>query len=131
MGCCLVHVQMAPKHTHNVTRQIEIYILQCILSDFFAIDFDDEILKSFYGDDIRILTDTPVDSVGESYPGEPLRPGDDSNSVKVIQTELNRIAQNYPAIPKIRLENGFYGVDTEDAVRAFQRIFSLPGLSSH
>ena len=85
-----------------------------------------EILKSFYGDDIRILTDTPVDSVGESYPGEPLRPGDDSNSVKVIQTELNRIAQNYPAIPKIRLENGFFGVDTEDAVRAFQRIFSLP-----
>ena len=85
-----------------------------------------EILKSFYGDDIRILTDTPVDSVGESYPGEPLRLGDDSNSVKVIQTELNRIAQNYPAIPKIRLENGFFGVDTEDAVRAFQRIFSLP-----
>ena len=32
-----------------------------------------EILKSFYGDDIRILTDTPVDSVGESYPGDPLR----------------------------------------------------------
>lgn len=85
-----------------------------------------EILKSFYGDDILILTDTPVTSVGESYPGEPLRPGDDSNSVKVIQTELNRIAQNYPAIPKIRLENGFYGVDTEDAVRAFQRIFRCP-----
>ena len=85
-----------------------------------------EILKSFYGDDIRILTDTPVDSVGESYPGEPLRLGDDSNSVKVIQTELNRLAQNYPAIPKIRLENGFFGVDTEDAVREFQRIFSLP-----
>ena len=85
-----------------------------------------EILQRFYGDDISILTDTPVTYPGESYPGEPLRLGDDSNSVKVIQTELNRISQNYPAIPKIRAENGLFGLDTEEAVRAFQKIFSLP-----
>ena len=85
-----------------------------------------EILQRYYGEDIGILTDTPVASVGESYPGTPLRPGDDSNSVKIIQTELNRISDNYPAIPKIRLENGLFGVDTENAVRAFQRIFELP-----
>ena len=85
-----------------------------------------EILQRFYGEDIGILTDTPVESVGESYPGEPLRLGDDSNSVKIIQTELNRISDNYPAIPKIRLENGLFGVDTENAVRAFQEIFGLP-----
>lgn len=85
-----------------------------------------EILQRFYGEDISILTDTPVASVGESYPGEPLRLGDDSNSVKIIQTELNRISDNYPAIPKIRLENGLFGVDTENAVRAFQEIFGLP-----
>ena len=85
-----------------------------------------EILQRYYGEDIGILTDTPVASVGESYPGTPLRPGDDSNSVKIIQTELNRISENYPAIPKIRLENGLFGADTENAVRAFQRIFELP-----
>lgn len=85
-----------------------------------------EILQRFYGEDISILTDTPVASVGESYPGEPLRLGDDSNSVKIIQTELNRISDNYPAIPKIRVENGLFGLDTENAVRAFQGIFELP-----
>lgn len=85
-----------------------------------------QILRRYYGDDIEIRTDTPVVSRGESYPGAPLGPGDDSNSVKIIQTELNRIGRNYPAIPRIRLENGFYGVDTEEAVREFQSIFSLP-----
>ena len=85
-----------------------------------------EILQRFYGGDISILTDTPVASVGESSPGEPLRLGDDSNSVKIIQTELNRISDNYPDIPKIRVENGLFGLDTENAVRAFQEIFGLP-----
>ncbi len=85
-----------------------------------------EILQTYYGEDISILTDTPVEAVGESYPGTPLRLGDARNEVKIIQTQLNRISENYPAIPKIRLENGLFGTDTEDAVRAFQRIFSLP-----
>ena len=85
-----------------------------------------EILQRFYGGDISILPDPPVASVGESSPGEPLRLGDDSNSVKIIQTELNRISDNYPAIPKIRVENGLFGLDTENAVRAFQEIFGLP-----
>lgn len=85
-----------------------------------------EILQRFYGDNISVLTDTPVQSVGESYPGTPLRLGDIYNEVKIIQTELNRIAQNYPAIPLIRNENGSFGTDTEAAVRKFQEIFSLP-----
>ncbi len=85
-----------------------------------------EILQTYYGDNISILTDTPVQNIAESYPGTPLRLGDVSNEVKIIQTQLNRISQNYPAIPKIRLENGLFGSDTEEAVRSFQEIFSLP-----
>lgn len=85
-----------------------------------------EILQRYYGYDINIMRDTPVESVGESYPGSPLRLGDSGNSVKIIQTELNRIARNYPAIPKIAQENGNFGVDTENAVRKFQEVFSLP-----
>ncbi len=85
-----------------------------------------QILQNFYGDNISILTDTPVTSFGESYPGTPLRLGDDSNNVKIIQTELNRIRENYPAIPEIENENGLFGIDTENAVRSFQEIFSLP-----
>lgn len=84
-----------------------------------------EILQRFYGDDINIVTNAPVEEITESYPGVPLKLGDTGNNVKVIQTELNRISQNYPAIPKIAEENGIFGVDTQDAVRKFQQIFYL------
>ena len=39
--------------------------------------------------------------------------------------ELNRIAQNYPAIPKLAVVDGIYGSRTEAAVRKFQEIFGL------
>lgn len=84
-----------------------------------------EILQNYYGKDINIVTNAPVQDVTESYPGVPLKLGDTGNNVKVIQTELNRISQNYPAIPKIAEENGIFGVDTENAVRKFQEIFYL------
>jgi peptidoglycan hydrolase-like protein with peptidoglycan-binding domain len=45
--------------------------------------------------------------------------------VVVVQVELNRIAQNYPAIPKITNVDGIYGSRTEASVRAFQEIFDL------
>jgi peptidoglycan hydrolase-like protein with peptidoglycan-binding domain len=43
----------------------------------------------------------------------------------VIQVALNRISQNYPAIPKIPTVDGVFGSRTEAAVTAFQRIFGL------
>ena len=43
----------------------------------------------------------------------------------VIQVELNRISQNYPAIPKIENVDGIFGSRTEASVRAFQEIFDL------
>lgn len=84
-----------------------------------------EILTRYYGDDINLVENAPVAEVGESYPGVPLRVGAAGNNVKVIQTELNRIARNYPAIPRIAYENGVFGTDTEAAVRKFQEIFDL------
>ena len=84
-----------------------------------------EILQNYYGTDIGIVENAPVAEIEESYPGVPLRIGDSGNNVKIIQTELNRIARNYPAIPKIAEENGVFGVDTEAAVRKFQQIFEL------
>ena len=52
--------------------------------------------------------------------------GSSGNDVKTVQTRLNRISRNYPAIPKIKLIDGIYASDTADAVEAFQEIFSLP-----
>jgi len=45
--------------------------------------------------------------------------------VRVIQEQLNAISNNYPAIPKIRVD-GIYGEQTRNAVQTFQRIFGLP-----
>lgn len=84
-----------------------------------------DILRRYYGDDINIVENAPVGEITESYPGVVLRIGTTGNDVKIIQTELNRIAENYPAIPHIAYENGVFGVDTEAAVRKFQEIFSL------
>ncbi len=84
-----------------------------------------QILQYYYGDDIRIVSDVPVADVRDSYPGEPLRLGSVGNDVKNLQIRLNRISQNYPAIPKIYPTDGIFAKETEDAVRAFQAIFSL------
>lgn len=43
----------------------------------------------------------------------------------MIQEQLNRIAQNFPAIPKVTAD-GVFGEATAEAVKAFQRIFNLP-----
>ncbi len=82
-----------------------------------------EILRRYYGD-INIVENAPVADVEESYPGTPLVVGDSGNNVKIIQTQLNRIARNYPAIPTVE-ENAIFDVDTENAVRKFQEIFNL------
>ena len=84
-----------------------------------------EILRFYYGDDIEIVTNAPMAGITESYPGTPLRVGSRGPDVTVVQTSLNRISQNYPAIPKINPVDGIFGPQTEAAVKAFQQIFSL------
>ncbi len=83
------------------------------------------ILQYYYGDNIGIVENAPIRPYIESYPGFPLRVGSAGNEVKTAQVELNRIGQNYPAIPRISSPDGFFGVETERAVKEFQRIFNL------
>ena len=83
-----------------------------------------EILQSYYGD-VEIVPNAPIQGIVSSYPGTPLRRGTTGPSVVTIQTELNRISQNYPAIPKIPVVDGIFGSRTEAAVRKFQEVFNL------
>ena len=83
------------------------------------------ILQRYYGDNIELVSDTPVRGVRASYPGAPVRRGDAGEPVEVIQSSLNRISQDYPAIPKIYPVDGVFGSATENAVRKFQQIFNL------
>ena len=66
-----------------------------------------------------------VEGVPVSFSGENLQMGSTGEDVRVIQTQLNRIADNFPSIPKVAVD-GVYGNETRLAVEAFQRIFNLP-----
>ncbi len=84
-----------------------------------------EILKYYYGEEVEIVTGAPVEEIIPSYSGTALRLGDVGQDVTVVQASLNRISQNYPAIPKISPVNGVFNTQTENAVKEFQRVFKL------
>ena len=84
-----------------------------------------QILRNSYGNNIEIVNDAPIQGLVISYSGTPLRQGSRGPNVVVVQTALNRVSQNYPAIPKISPVDGIFGPQTEAAVRRFQQIFGL------
>ena len=83
-----------------------------------------QILRNYYGN-IETVINAPIRGITSSYPGTALRRGSTGPNVVVIQVELNRISQNYPAIPKVPEVDGIFGSRTEASVRAFQEIFDL------
>lgn len=83
-----------------------------------------QILRYYYGN-VGIVENVPVRSNIESYPGRPLKFGSAGEDVRTIQLQLNRIAQNYPAIPRINSNDGIFARQTENAVKKFQEIFNL------
>lgn len=84
-----------------------------------------EIIRYYYGNDMYINTATQISGVPSSFPGYDLQRGSSGEKVRQLQNQLNRIAQNYPAIPKVQAD-GIYGSQTVDAVKTFQRVFGLP-----
>lgn len=84
-----------------------------------------EIIRYYYGNNMFINSTSYISGVPSSYPGYDLTVGSRGVKVMQIQQQLNRIAQNYPAIPKIAAD-GIFGVDTKRAVEVFQGIFLLP-----
>lgn len=85
-----------------------------------------DILTYYYGNDINLVNNAPVRPNIPSFPGESLKIGSGGTDVNRIELQLNRIAANYPAIPKIYPVDVTYDIKTADAVREFQRIFNLP-----
>lgn len=84
-----------------------------------------EIIKHYFGYDKELVRATSIEGIPESYPGSPLRLNDENENVKVIQKQLNRISQNFPAIPKIPVTDGKFDKNTENAVKVFQKVFNL------
>lgn len=84
-----------------------------------------EILQYYYGQDIDIVRAREIRARTPSYPGTPLTEGMVSNDVQTVQIQLNRISQNFPAIPKLPDADGIYDARTAEAVRVFQSVFDL------
>lgn len=83
-----------------------------------------EILQSYFGDDIDIVTNVPVGET-PSAPLIPLQLGQIGPNVELLQRRINRISANFPAIPKIYPINGVFDTATEKAVKKFQEVFDL------
>ena len=84
-----------------------------------------EILRYYYGDDMYINSAEEISGIPASWPGETLDIGSRGQKVEQLQEQLNAISNNYPLIPKIRVD-GIYGEETQRAVEIFQDIFGRP-----
>ena len=84
------------------------------------------ILKYYYGDSIQLVQDAEISPFMESFPGVTLSIGDAGDMIRLLKVQLNRIGQNYPAIPALIHDTIYYDVEMENAVRVFQKTFSLP-----
>ncbi len=84
-----------------------------------------EILRYYYGEDVYINTATEVSGVPTSWPGVLIATGSTGEFVRVIQEQINAIANAYPLIPKVAVD-GIYGPATKNSVKVFQSVFNLP-----
>ena len=85
-----------------------------------------DILKYYYGNDIKIKFNAEVVDNTVGFPGYNIGIGSAGNPVIAIERDLKRIRQNYPAIPNITDTLGIYNEELERAVKKFQEIFNLP-----
>lgn len=84
-----------------------------------------QILRYFYGNDMYINVAEEISGIPSSWPGYDLDIGATGDKVRQMQEQLNRIAEDYPALPTIAVD-GIYGSRTKAAVEQFQSVFGLP-----
>lgn len=84
-----------------------------------------EILRYFYGNDMYINVAEEISGIPASWPGYDLDIGASGDKIRQLQEQLNTIAGDYPALPKITVD-GIYGQNTKNAVKKFQSVFGLP-----
>ena len=70
-----------------------------------------QILRNYYGSSIYIDTAEEISGIPSSWPGYDLSVGSSGSKVRQMQQQLNRIHQNYPAIPTVTA-NGIFGPST-------------------
>ncbi len=84
-----------------------------------------EILRNYYGNDIKLIYNASVEENIMTYPGFEVDLGTSGDFVRMLKIQLNRIGRDYPAIPTIIDDSVYFTVETENAVKKFQEIFNL------
>ena len=79
-----------------------------------------QILHHFYPQDVEIVETYNIDGIELSFPGYPIKEGMSGRYVRELQTMLNKIRINYPAISEINDVNDVFGAGTKAAVQDFQ-----------
>ena len=84
-----------------------------------------DILRYYYNPNIYINVAPQIAGIPSSYPGYDLTIGASGQPVITVQEQLNAIAKNYPAIPKLNVD-GIFGQKTAASVKEFQKAFDMP-----
>lgn len=84
-----------------------------------------DILRYYYNSNIYINFAPQIAGIPSSYPGYDLTIGSSGQPVITVQEQLNTIAKNYPAIPKLNVD-GIFGQKTAASVKEFQNAFDMP-----
>lgn len=82
-------------------------------------------ISRIYTETVASLPEGYQGSNAKLYPGYFLTEGMRNESVRDLQSYLTLISQTIPEIPQVSV-TGYFGEQTENAVREFQRLFSLP-----
>ena len=75
--------------------------------------------------DVATVPGNVFSNVARPFPGIPLRRGAEGEDVRYLQTYINRIAEDYPAVPTLTV-NGIFDDATEDAVFIIQEGGGIP-----
>ena len=84
-----------------------------------------DILRYYYNSNIYINIAPQIAGIPSSYPGYDITIGSSGQPVITVQEQLNAIAKNYPAIPKLNVD-GIFGQKTAASVKEFQKVFDMP-----
>lgn len=83
-----------------------------------------QILRYYYGNNANVYTAMVSGEYPYSFTST-LKEGDCSIDVYILQNSLNYIHSSYPGIPLIPKPTGYFDSNTTNAVKTFQKVFSL------
>ncbi len=84
-----------------------------------------ELIRQIYNNIRNVQPPGYAGSTAALYPGYNLTPGMRNDDIKLLQTYLDVIGSNIASLPRVSV-TGYFGDETENAVRTFQGLYGIP-----